>query len=421
MYDLKARILSSANARAIAVGGTLHVLPATAQAHRTAGSKLAAGHYLVTGIQVDAVNRTASLRLRALNERNCIDMETPAQSVTFTAAFLAQHFGAASIKVARSGQMINELFKFQLAKGGKGALYDKSFDYDKLFAGLAGKYFRKSPVNLDAEDKTDLIVDVLNQILTPATVKALDADRDPIKYFGGMFEMRMQSAMRDWVTRRLREVKNQNSEMTDDEFFDHMDDRKHSLFDQVHFVDMVKQLSKFLAAKPEGKYYVPMFAMLQQGYSNTEVAKELNVSPAIVTRYLQRMKDAILEFAKKTNNSLLFDLMSEYLGKRKHSDDTAAGNKDFLIDVLKQYKKRVGSDQDRNPAGQVLTIALTKEDDVFSDSVLADIAMDPSVTNDQLVHQAEEFLEYLASQDDLVEQADSVIGLRYVSDDVRPV
>lgn len=322
----------------------------------------------------------------------------------FRAAF-GRAFPIASLPNGLLKKTMRELFK----KAGRLKDFDETADYDRVFKGIAAKMFAKFPGALDDADKDDMILDTFLQVVTTKTIKDYDPERDPISYFGGMFQMRLTNELKSLVKQRIREVKNPNnpdSDLSDEEFFDMVDTRQRvdPTTDEIDFRQLTTDLVRYLKSKPEGKYFVPMFNLLAQGYSNKEVAEELKVSPAIISRYLERMKQAILEYARKTGNQLLYSLMSEYLGKRKHAQDVF----DPIVDVLKQYKKRVSG---RAPAGKLTQVLKTTMPNKATVDYAAMIALDVEQTDlvdEALTQHFEELLQY----DDLVDRdPDTIVGL----------
>lgn len=324
----------------------------------------------------------------------------------FRAAF-GRRFPTATLPNGLLKKTMKELF----ARAGRAKDFP-DVDYDKAFKAIAGKMFSKFPggaASLDDADRDDLILDTFLQVVTTKTIKDYDATRDPISYFGGMFQLRMTNELKALVTQRVREVKNPNkddNDLTDEEFFDMVDHRQkvNPVTDEIDYRELIRELLNHLRSKPEGKYFVPMFNLLAQGYSNKEVAEELKVSPAIISRYLERMKQAILEYARHTGNQLLYALMSEYLGKRKHAQDAF----DPIVDVLKQYKKRVTG---RAYAGKLTTVERTSIPNKATVDYAAAIALDieqPDLADDLLTQHFSELLE----QDELVDRdPGTIVGL----------
>lgn len=371
---------------------------------------------VVTAAQGETPSVTMAVYPAVFSTRaNTFVRSTPRMNVTIPAAQFRAAFGRCFPIATLPNGLLKKTMKELFTRAGRAKDFP-DVDYDRAFKAIAGKMFSKFPISggLDDADKDDLILDTFLQVVTAKTIKDYDATKDPISYFGGMFQLRMTNELKSLVTQRVREVKNPNkpdSDLTDEEFFDLVDTRHQHVnptTDEIDFKELTRELINHLKTKPEGKYFVPMFNMLAQGYSNKEVAEELKVSPAIVSRYLDRMKQAILEYARKSGNQLLYALMSEYLGKRKHAQDVF----DSIVDVLKQYRKRVSG---RAPAGKLTTVQRTPITNQATLDYMASVALDT-----ERVDLADEALtqhfEALLEQDELVDRdPGTIVGLKVTS------
>lgn len=323
-------------------------------------------------------------------------------------------------QLARAAKpLVKELFKWQFTRNRRPELFDPNFNYDKLFSGIAAKCFSRSPVHFDQDEKQDFIFDVLNQILTPETIKKAEPGKDPISYFGGMFQMRMMTALKNRVTRELkRKRQNPGDDRTQDEFLEQSGPTVNP-HDDVDLKALTRDLINFLAKKTEGKYYVPIFQGLLTGKSNKEVAQELGVSPPIVTRYLQRMQQAIIEFANKTDNDTLLRVMEEVMKTKKHSRTPLGSDPlyDNLTTVFKKYDK-VRRTSSRAPAGDITKITVDSREDMLNHENLASLILDDQTTQATIDTNAQDFLAWQDVQDELIEDNNQLIGLRVNSSDV---
>lgn len=242
-------------------------------------------------------------------------------------------------------------------KAGRSDLFDmcKDINWDQMFEGLARKCIAKSPIHVDQFDYHDLIMDALMQSVTVQSIKTYPYQNHPDNwaaeskhfaiYVANMFNLKMMTTMTSNFNQKKRLTQKPGVDnRSDEEWMDSKDNRNHEQEDKTTYKQLLIQLSKYLASKSEGRYYLAMFPMFIQGYSSGDVAKKLGISEGLISKYLQRMKEEILNFAKNSKNDELYDLMSSYMRQRRHTlktatDDDAAG----LRQVFEMYRRKVGS------------------------------------------------------------------------------
>jgi predicted transcriptional regulator len=242
-------------------------------------------------------------------------------------------------------------------KAGRSDLFDfcKDIDWDQMFEGIARKCIAKSPIHVDQHDYHDLIMNALMDSVTISSIKSYPYQNHPknwdteakhfVIYVANMFNLRMMTTMTSNFNQKKRLTQKPGGDnRSDEEWMDSRDTRNKEQEDKTTYKQLLIQLSKYLASKAEGRYYLGMLPMFLQGYSSIEVATKLGVSEGLVSKYLQRMKEEILTFAKNSKNDELYDLMSGYMRQRRHTlktatDDDAAG----LRQVFEMYRRKMGS------------------------------------------------------------------------------
>lgn len=289
----------------------------------------------------------------------------------------------------------------------------KGLVLDQVFRAIAVKYFRKFPYNLDDQDRTDVIIDALNNTLTAQAIKAFDPKQDFVKYFGHIFGLKLITELKALATRKTRERDN----LDDDEFSfeDQMDSRNpggNTLEDAVVYKDLIKKLEAFIKAKPNGAKIAALLPYLIAGEASGDIAKKLGISAGAVSQWITKLREFILEFAKSTNNDLLIRLITEVGKQRRHDADADAG---FLTELFKQYKKRKSSEGQesfsRNPVGELARIQIKAMDDILCDDALVRRAQDSSLSQTQQEKEIDDLIASLQLADDVLDNGHGTLSL----------
>ena len=241
-------------------------------------------------------------------------------------------FGMKSRNARGSVGPIEQLLRDVARKVGKEKDLNPALDYDKIFRGIARNMFARAYIQIPEEDREDLLMDCLLRTITPETVSKFDPTRDPIKYFGGMLQLNLMSAIKTYTTRHMKNVKPKNDlDMTSEEFQDFLDSKttntpKQNVHNVVEYNILVDGIKKFLEKQRDGHYMTQLFDLSLQGYPSKEIAQKLvqpngtvGVSPAIVSRHFVRLKEYLLEYADETGNDLLWNLVEDMATKRHAS------------------------------------------------------------------------------------------------------
>jgi hypothetical protein len=307
-------------------------------------------------------------------------------------------------------------------------------------------------LHLNPDDKHDLMMDVMAQVVTPQTVRACRKEDDPIKYFGGMFNMRILTALKNLMGREKKHLHQPAGDDRDKAEWIDSQTQGTDPHHEIEYSQLVKGLRAYLLKQPQSKYFGPIFDCLLRGDKNNEVAAKLGVSAPIITRNLQLMKVAMLEYAKQTKNATLQTLITQIFNQRKHSQHTADRDWDDLVNLFKKYKTKVGADevagdhaviehyneeqevrdkadpdpQDettddalRSPTGKVQTVRVSKQPDALDEDYVGRLLLSDKVSSETVEKSAKEFLAWQGKQDDLIEHEGHLIGLSIQGDDVR--
>lgn len=394
----------------------------------TVGERIASRNPALSGshilLRATDDGKRATLRVMSANPlaaRVAYSFTVPLDSVL---AFTGRQY-------ARSpSNLIGQFFKFMLTKYGKPQLFDPSKNYDSLFIGLAKKYVAKYPFHLDEDGLYDMIMDVLHQVVTPATIQAADPSRDSISYFGGMFSMRVKTwLVNENARRKKQQWKPGGDERTDDEWMD-ANTKPGQTEHDLDYNDLLKDLTAFLGKQPEAKYFLPIFKGYLEGRSSQEMGTQLKVSPTAVSRYTQRLKEAIIKYAQQSDNKDLLTMMQSMLKQRKH-DFAPQGFGDDGPDFKKtfdQLKKKLSTApktadgeevQQREPAGDITAIRIKATPDVLTDAYLAKLVLSDRVTPSTIDSSAAEFMGLLNAADDVVEDGNRIFALSVDSSELR--
>lgn len=325
-------------------------------------------------------------------------------------------------KIAKKG-VVYEYLKDQFEKAGKSG-FDPKVDYDRRFSQLAWKVVNRSPIKISKDEVEDMIIDVLMQVVNPKTVEKYDPKRDILTYFSSMFYQRMITEVKEWNKVHSKEMGPKEDREVEDrkdleqdrsEHFREEDTEK-----KVHYKELVSGIKNFLKGRTRGDGQLIVFEGLLEGYSGKEISEKNNISPALVTRYLQDLKKSMKFYGDKTNNNDLINLMKKYEKTHTYAD----GEHSYLIDVLKDYKKKLGNSalNEREVSGEVTKVRKVVLDDKVSDDAIASVVLNDAFSSKALKKDLEEYFSLLSEQDDLIEsEGGKLTGLKIISDEVRSV
>lgn len=322
---------------------------------------------------------------------------------------------------------ITALIKEFLKRIGKLEAFDPKIDYDRDFLNMSRKFFRRSPIKIDQTDQEDLILDALAKAVKSEGAKKFDTSKGSIQAFlGFFFQKRLLNEIKQFQKEKFREV--QEREDTDFTREEQQEFKRQRVQPEVkkteeivEFKDLIKSLGKFIHDKRNvpgkgNKRLFPIFNLLLKEKSLKEIAESLKVSPPAVTEDLNRLKKLVVEYAKRENNEDLRKLMVKHF-KKKGSE--AAKDKDWLIDVFKEYKK-IRGEVERNPVGDVIKVKKSEFEDKMTDEYISNALLsgekDPKSLNSEL----NKFVDALELQDEILQgDGGKIIGLEIISDEVR--
>jgi len=373
---------------------------ADAQSPHIYGLELSQVAWHDSGWKATPITHTVELRREGLNDHFCI-----------------QYPGAAIAAETFIKELIKDVFK----KAGRIEDFDESIDYDRIFGGMAFKLIRKNPFDINEDDRVDMIHDALLQVINKKTVKKYDAKKDIVKFFGGMFQKRMIDQLRAYTTRRVREKELQQKEdFTQEETQEYLRNKvdapkQESPQDEIEFRELQDGLLKFLMKQRDGDWQRKLWVGLMKGMSNKEIAEQLDVSPAFITKKLKNLQGYVLEFADSTDNDLLADLMKQMGGRRRSQDLFEAKDDEatLLFKIFKKYKKVVG--HTHKPAGSISKVLKKNYADHESYDYIVGRILDSNVTTSQFQSELDTFFDELEAMDDLIEEGDRLIGLKVIT------
>lgn len=389
------------------------------------GSKVDNGFYVVGEVSIKrSYNKidvsSPHLYTVALNQivwENDSWRATPVKySIELRKEGLNECFGVRYQGVVSAEIYITEFIKDQFKKAGRIEDFDDSIDYDRVLGGMAGKLIRRNPFNINKDDQIDMIHDALLNVINQKTVKNYDASRSIVAYFGGMFQKRMIDQLRRYTTRKVKEKELQDKEdFTKDEQMEYLknkDQRREETPEEVvEFRDLEKNLLKYLMKQRDGDYQRKLWVGLQKGMSSKDIAKKLGVSGAFISKKLKNLQRYVMEFAQKTNNNLLADLMKQ-MG-RKRSNEVIESKEDeveTLFNIFQEYKKRVGSFRDS--VGETSRVLKKVFPDCEGYDHIVSRILDSSITTKEMQAELEGFFDEIIDMDDLVEEDDQLTGFK---------
>ena len=352
---------------------------------------------------------------------------------------LEHHLGIS--KSARKGGIFTEYLRDLFRKYGKGKPFDDTVDYDGVLRGSVHSLFEKSPVHIDYDDRDAIMIDAIMQSANKETVQRFNPN-DPHPFLMmvlALFKKKVMTGINKFVKIHLREVPNQNEEMTDDEYFDNRtqhDVGPHNKGPHRELVEkeLIEGVRKYLQNTPEKNIMLAMFDMFQQGYQNNEVIKhlnekfDLNMKPVNFTKtYMPKFKDYIWEYAFKTKNNLLMDLMNIQMNKpRLSSEEFEAGSNNFLQDVLKEYKKVTGELEEdeeytgRTPVGEITRVKKSEIHNVMDEDYVANMVLSDKISVEDFQSEMDQFMSFMGLQDEIIEEDNKIVGLKIMNETRNP-
>lgn len=207
--------------------------------------------------------------------------------------------------------------EWQFRENGRPELFNAAFDYDTWLMRLTRQQcYRWPTLHFTADDHHDTILEILQQTINAKTIKACRAEDDPIKYFGGMFKMRLVTKLKNLLGREQKHrYQSSSDERTHTEWVD-----AHAATQVEHEGEvtlLLEELRSYLSAQKEAKYFLAIFNSMLAGMQNNEIASKLGVSAPAITRYYQRMLQALLRFGEESGNEHFQTVLMPYLETRR--------------------------------------------------------------------------------------------------------
>jgi hypothetical protein len=328
-------------------------------------------------------------------------------------------------KEAILGGVVKATIKEVLRKAGKLEAFDPKVDYDRAFLNMSRKFFNRAPIRIDAQDQEDLILNALFEAAQPKNLRVYDPKKsDIIKFLGNFFQQRLINELRKFVKIQLKEQKQKDeSEFTEEEQLEFKrqktEPRKEGPGEILEFKDLVKSLTDFIARFSRKKgvgnvRLVPIFNLLMKGKSNTEMARALKVGNKTITDDLVKLKKLIVEYAKRQDNTLLESLMKKRFDIKSNE---AAKDKDWLIDVFKEYKKKTSKKIE--PVGEITKIKKIEVADKLTEDYISSQILSEDVDNGKIASELDEYVSALGLQDEIIQADGKLICLQVVSEEIR--
>jgi len=245
-----------------------------------------------------------------------------------------------------------------------------------------------------------------------------------------MFDKRLINETISYVNRKTKEVQNRFEDFTDEEALDFLKETGGDIYapvqegphEELEFKELIEGITKLIKKQRDADKILPVFFGTLQGMANKEIAQELGVSPAIITRrFKQRLTPLLIQYGEDTGNDSFVKLIAEFSKTKKHADKDVS----FLFDVFEEYKRRFSnSTEQQKPKGQVTRIQKTNLGaDKMSEDFIFNAILGENKSSSEMEDDLDAFLSALADQDEVVDTEDGLIGLRVVdnhrSEDAR--
>lgn len=348
--------------------------------------------------------------------------------ISISSEELHDHFGilsqGTSDKVAAKGevtQLIEDAFK-------KAKLYNtwiekyQNVDVDKMFRGISYRIFNSLPVQIDEEDKEDLFRQSLYEVVTPESIARFDPLRNDnfIGYVTSNFIKHLKSRLAVFQShQKLEKSGPKDPEHTQDEYLDFVNQqtersRDHApTEDVVEYKLLMEDLKDFLEVQKYGDIFVTILEGLQKGYKKNELAHQLGLGPSSFTNYLKRFQKSLEEYAKESENNLLFSLIKEYAMKKQSAEEDVY---DKYMQMFKKYKEKTPEDKpaekmaERVPVGETITIKRKPIPNL--EELTKNVVQDPNKSSAQATEDVETYLQDLINSDELIEENGRLIAIQ---------
>jgi RNA polymerase sigma factor (sigma-70 family) len=391
------------------------------------GKLLSNGLYYVTSSQVNASHEGSNEFMHDLElcevSYNQEDLKPTSNFYTISICKkdLGIHFG---IGVSAKKGMVFEYIQDQFKKANKIGDFDTNQDYDRFFKGVASSIFSKSPIKIPIDIQSDLIMNAIMQVVTPKTVKEYDPNKKIEVYFVSMFRNRLLNEVKSYITKQMKEVHplddrdDADRNFTQEEKLDVLQKpSKETPESKLYYKELIQSIKKFMKQRIRGDVQIKVLDFLLTGHSNDDISKRLNVSPSLISRYMNDVRDSVLEYSKKTKNDTLYEYMIKFSKVKKHANEDFS----YMIDVFKNYKKKVGGfEKTRVPSGDITKIRKVIFQDKISDEAIAKCILNDSYSSSNLKSDLDEYFSFLNDQDEVIESEDGkIVGLKILLSEIR--
>lgn len=318
-----------------------------------------------------------------------------------------------------------ELFRDMYEKAGAEEFYDpKKYDYDKMLGGTATKRLRSLPNVLTNEDKDDIISEAALTTITPDKLKKYDPsrikgnDKNPVFFFMSIFWNKIKDVADKRVKEKFREIEQEDLVDEDGAVLENQVEDWRTV-QETEFRDLISGLFKFIEKKRPKDFDKIQFIIseISQGSKNTEIAEGLGTSKQNINRMLKIVRELIVSYAKTSGDDALVTVLQNFSSEA--GEETTADLNSELVNLFKQLKKEVKGATARTPSGGVITVEKSTTTDKFNSDFLTSMLLNPSKTSSDMDSEIEEFVAFIESSEDIIEEDDSIIGLRVSEEDTR--
>ena len=312
--------------------------------------------------------------------------------------------------------------KQQADRAGKGDLVDMNQNWTKAFQSIVRNQLNKSGKH---RNDPDLVEDVMYEVM-PKINSAFIGNFDKEKFPGITFESyvmrRVQQRTVDYLRQdyeRNRRVELPPSDDGDggnedvDVFKQPNTTRPEDIMSDQVFdeAELTRDITKWLSKTKRADWYMKIWPMMMDGHSGVDMAKELNVSPTIINRYVKGIAEELKAFAEATDNDELMRALLSRTTKRHW------GHVDAAVDLSNRLHKYFASMRDVAKIRQAKLIKVHHKDDVLSSDTMGSFIQSQFMADSEIEARVSTFCKQVAEADDIIETDDGQLAFLFGKED----
>lgn len=298
-----------------------------------------------------------------------------------------------------------------------------NYDFDKILTSVGNRAISASGAEVPYDMREDLMHDALIKTATEDVLRKFDSTKaNLLTYLARVFRFRIIDEVRRYKTQESGiEQAPKDSDVNEERRLEYLNEQTERTVEhapteeKVNFKLLIEDFEDFLSSQKRGEILVAILKGTLSGEKLGDIASKLKMHQSQLSRYVKEFKDYLLEYAKESENDLLYGMALEFMRKKTSAE---SDDYDTLQKLIQEYQKHpsveAGEEKEklatRVPVGETITI---KRKPIPSlENLTKEVVQDPTISTNQATENVDTYLQDLLNMDELIEDSGKIIGLK---------